>query len=73
MSSPDGTLGSIRSRIKTGINIFNQGRPGSTTERIINQVSGPNGLNMSGPSNHRNDLGFRAGNAIRNTFTNFAR
>jgi hypothetical protein len=72
-SSPDATLSSIRNRINTGINIFNQGRPGSTTERIVNRVSGPSGLNMSGPNNHRNDLGFRAGNAIRNTISNFRR
>jgi len=71
--SPDEKRGGIGSTIKTGINIFNQGRPGSTTERIVNRISGPSGLNMSSPTNHRNDLGFRAGNAIRNTFTNFAR
>jgi hypothetical protein len=72
-SIPDSKRRSIRSTISTGINIFNQGRPGSTTERIVNRISGPSGLNMSSPTNHRNDLGFRAGNAIRNTFTNFAR
>jgi hypothetical protein len=72
-SSPDATLSSIRNRINTGVKIFNQGRPGSTTERIVNRISGPSGLNMSGPNNHRNDLGFRAGNAIRNTFSNFRR
>jgi hypothetical protein len=31
---------------------------------VVDRVSGPQGLNMSGPTNHRNDLGFRAGNAI---------
>ena len=72
-SIPDSKRRSIRSTISTGINIFNQGRTGSTTERIVNRISGPSGLNMSSPTNHRNDLGFRAGNAIRNTFTNFAR
>jgi hypothetical protein len=55
--------------IQKGVNIFNQGRPGSLTERIVNRISGPKGLNMSGPSNHSNDLGFRAGNAIRSAFT----
>jgi len=59
--------------ISNGIKIFNQGRPGSTTEKIVNGISGPNGLNMSNPSNHNNDLGFRAGNAIRNTIHNFSR
>ena len=72
-SSPDAKLSSIRNRINTGIKIFNQGRPGSTTERIVNRISGPSGLNMSGPNNHRNDLGFRAGNAIRNSISNFRR
>ncbi len=71
--SPDEKRGGIGSTIKTGINIFNQGRPGSTTEKIVNKISGPSGLNMSGPNNHNNDLGYRAGNAIKNTFTNFAR
>ena len=42
---------------------------GSITEKIINQVSGPCGLNMSGPNNYRNDLGYRAGNAITNPFS----
>ena len=72
-SSTDSTRSGIRSTIKTGINIFNQGRTGSTTERIINRISGPSGLNISGPSNHRNDLGFRAGNAIRTTISNLRR
>lgn len=70
---PDSKCGGIGSTIKTGINIFNQGRTGSTTERIVNRISGPSGLNMSGPNNHRNDLGFRAGNAIRTTISNFRR
>ena len=64
--SSDEKRSGIGSTIKTGINIFNQGKPGSTTERIINQVSGPSGLNMSDPSNY-------SGNAIKITFTNFAR
>ena len=64
--TPDSKKGNVGSTIRTGINIFNQGKPGSTTERIVNRISGPSGLNMSSPSNHRNDLGFRAGNAIRN-------
>ena len=72
-SIPDSKRRSIRSTISTGINIFNQGKPGSTTERIINKISGPSGLNMSNPTNHTNDLGYRAGNAIKTTFTNFAR
>jgi|688.fasta_scaffold743779_2 hypothetical protein len=63
----------IGSTIKTGINIFNQGRTGSTTEKIINRISGPSGLNMSSPSNHQNDLGFRAGNAIKSTISNLRR
>ena len=33
--SPDEKRGGIGSTIKTGINIFNQGKPGSTTEKII--------------------------------------
>jgi len=61
----------MRSTISNGIKIFNQGRPNSTTEQIVNRISGPNGLNMSNPRNHNNDLGFRAGNAIRNTISNF--
>jgi len=69
-ASPDSKRSGISSTIKTGINIFNQGRTGSTTEKIINRISGPSGLNMSGPSNHQNDLGFRAGNAIRTTISN---
>jgi len=63
----------MRGTISNGIKIFNQGRPGSTTEKIVNTISGPNGLNMSSPSNHNNDLGFRAGNAIRNTISNLRR
>jgi len=70
---PDSKRGGIGSTIKTGINIFNQGRTGSTTERIVNIISGPSGLNMSGPSNHQNDLGFRAGNAIKSTISNLRR
>ena len=70
---PDSKRGGIGSTIKTGINIFNQGRPGSTTERIVNRISGPSGLNMSSPSNHQNDLGFRAGNAIKLTISNLKR
>lgn len=65
--------GGIGNTIKTGINIFNQGKPGSTTEKIINKISGPSGLNMSSPSNHSNDLGFRAGNAIKTTVSNLRR
>ena len=57
----DSKRAGIGSTIKTGINIFNQGRTGSTTEKIINR--------MSGPSNHQNDLGFRAGNAIKSTIS----
>ncbi len=72
-ASTDSTRGGIRSTIKTGINIFNQGRTGSTTERIVNRISGPSGLNMSSPSNHQNDLGFRAGNAIKSTISNLRR
>jgi len=72
-ASPDSKRAGIGSTIKTGINIFNQGRTGSTTERIVNRISGPSGLNMSGPSNHQNDLGFRAGNAIKSTISNFRR
>ena len=53
-----------RKRIGQGIAIFNQGRPGSQVNRVVDRISGPQGLNMSGPTNHRNDLGFRAGNAI---------
>ena len=71
--SPDEKRGGIGSTIKTGINIFNQGKPGSTTEKIINKISGPSGLNMSNPTNHANDLGYRAGNVIKTTFTNLAR
>ena len=70
---PDSKRGGIGSTIKTGINIFNQGRTGSTTEKIINKISGPSGLNMSSPSNHQNDLGFRAGNAIKSTISNLRR
>lgn len=70
---PDSKRGGIGSTIKTGINIFNQGRTGSTTEKIINRISGPSGLNMSSPSNHQNDLGFRAGNAIKSTISNLRR
>jgi hypothetical protein len=51
-------------RVQQGAAIFNQGRPGSQVNKVVNAVSGPSGLNMSGPNNHRNDLGFRAGNAI---------
>jgi hypothetical protein len=69
-ASPDSKRTGIGSTIKTGINIFNQGRTGSTTEKIVNRISGPSGLNISGPSNHHNDLGFRAGNAIRTTISN---
>jgi hypothetical protein len=69
----DSKRGGIGSTIKTGINIFNQGRTGSTTEKIINRISGPSGLNMSSPSNHQNDLGFRAGNAIKSTISNLRR
>ena len=72
-ASPDSKRAGIGSTIKTGINIFNQGRTGSTTERIVNRISGPSGLNMSGPSNHQNDLGFRAGNAIKSTISNLRR
>ena len=57
---------STRQRIGQGVAIFNQGRPGSQVNQVVNAVSGPRGLNMSGPNNHRNDLGFRAGNAIAN-------
>ena len=57
---------STRQRIGQGVAIFNQGRPGSQVNQVVNAVSGPRGLNMSGPTNHRNDLGFRAGNAIGN-------
>jgi len=67
--TPDEKRGAIR----TGITIFNQGKPGSTTEKIVNKISGPSGLNMSGPTNHANDLGYRAGNAIKTAFTNMAR
>jgi len=70
---PDSKRGGIGSTIKTGINIFNQGRTGSTTEKIINRISGPSGLNMSSPSNHQNDLGFRTGNAIKSTISNLRR
>ena len=70
---PDSKRGGISSTIKTGINIFNQGRTGSTTEKIINRISGPSGLKMSGPSNHQNDFGFRAGNAIKSTISNLRR
>lgn len=70
---PNSKRGGIGSTIKTGINIFNQGRTGSTTEKIINKISGPSGLNMSSPSNHQNDLGFRAGNAIKSTISNLRR
>jgi len=70
---PDSKRGGIGSTIKTGINIFNQGRTGSTTEKIINRISGPSGLNMSSPSNYQNDLGFRAGNAIKSTISNLRR
>lgn len=69
----DSKRGGIGSTIKTGINIFNQCRTGSTTEKIINRISGPSGLNMSSPSNHQNDLGFRAGNAIKSTISNLRR
>lgn len=72
-ASTDSNRSGISSTIKTGINIFNQGRTGSTTEKIINRISGPSGLNMSGPSNHHNDLGFRAGNAIRTTISKLRR
>ena len=57
-------MDAARKRIEQGVAIFNQGRPGSQVNRVIDRVSGPQGLNMSGPNNHRNDLGFRAGNAI---------
>jgi hypothetical protein len=56
------------STIQRGVQIFNQGRDGSQTIQTVNRISGPQGLNMSGPNNHRNDLGFRAGNAISNAF-----
>ena len=58
------TMDAARKRIEQGVAIFNQGRPGSQVNRVIDRVSGPQGLNMSGPNNHRNDLGYRAGNAI---------
>ncbi len=54
----------VSGAIQNGVKIFNQGRPGSTTNIVVNKVS--SGLGMSGPSNHQNDLGFRAGNAISN-------
>ena len=63
--SPDEKRGGLGSTIRTSINIFNKGKPGSTTEKIINKISGPSGLNMSNPTNHAN--------AIKTTFTNLAR
>jgi hypothetical protein len=57
------------SRVQQGISLFKEGRDGSRITQIVNRVSGPQGLNMSGPNNHRNDLGFRAGNAIRNAIS----
>ena len=59
-----GRVGKVAGPAQTGYKIFNQGRPGSTTNKVVDRVS--KGLNMSGPSNHKNDLGFRAGNAISN-------
>jgi hypothetical protein len=63
MNTPNSNS-SLTRTIKNGINIFNQGKPGSTTEKIVNTISGPTGLNMSNPNNHTNDLGFHAANAI---------
>ena len=63
--SPDEKRGGLGSTIRTSINIFNQGKPGSTTEKIINKISGPSGINMSNSTNHAN--------AIKNTYKNFAR
>ena len=57
--------------VQNGVKIFNPDRPGSMTNNVVNKVS--SGIGMSGPSNHKNDLGFRAGNAISNAASSLGR